>query len=56
MPERYGPWRKVDCFARYSDDGTFDRILERLHLKLDACGYVDWTTWIIDATTIKYFL
>lgn len=54
VPERYGSWRTVyDRFARYRDDGTLDRILKRLHLKLDAEGHIDWTTWMIDATSVR---
>lgn len=54
VPERYGPWRTVyDRFARYRDDGTFDRILETLRLRLDATGHIDWTTWMIDSTLIR---
>lgn len=54
VPERYGKWRTVyDRFARYRDDGTFDRILTTLHLTLDAEGHIDWSTWMIDATSIR---
>jgi transposase len=54
VPKRYGPWRTVyDRFARYRDDGTFERMLTSLHLKLDADGHIDWTTWMIDATSIR---
>jgi hypothetical protein len=35
-------WRTVyDRFARYRDDGTFERVVKRLHLKLDAEGHLD---------------
>lgn len=54
VPQRYGPWRTVyDRFARYRDEGTLDRIIETLHLKLDAEGHLDCTTWMIDATSIR---
>ena len=54
VPERYGAWRTVhDRFARYRDDGIFDQILKALHLKLDAEGHIDWTTWMIDATHVR---
>lgn len=54
VPERYGPWRTVnDRFCRYRDDGTLDRILTALRLKLDADGHIDWTTWMVDATSIR---
>ncbi len=54
VPERYGPWRTVnDRFCRYRDDGTLDRILTALRLRLDASGHSDWTTWMIDATSVR---
>jgi transposase len=61
VPERYGKWRTVyDRFALYRDDGTLERILEALRLRLDSEGYddlmrlsIDWTTWMIDATSIR---
>src|SRR4051812_15056279 len=31
LPERYGPWKSVyDRFNRWSKDGTFERIIERV--------------------------
>jgi transposase len=54
VPERYGPWRTVnDRFYQYRDDGTFDRILAALRLTLDAAGHIDWTTWMVDATSVR---
>lgn len=54
MPERYGHFRTIcDRFARYRDDGTLDRILKALRLKLDAEGHIEWTTWMVDATHVR---
>ena len=54
VPERYGPWRTVnDRFCTYRDDGTLDRILKALRLKLDADGTLDYSTWMIDGTSIR---
>ncbi len=54
VPERYGPYRTVyDRFAKYRDDGTFDRILRALRLTLDAGGHIDHSTWMIDGTTVR---
>lgn len=42
MPERYGSWKTVhDRFRRWSRDGTIEKMLSRLHLKLDENGYID---------------
>ena len=54
VPERYGRWRTVnDRFCRYRDDGTLDRILRALRLALDASGSLDYSTWMVDGTTIR---
>ena len=54
LPERYGKWKSVyDRFNRWARDGTIDRILERLHLELDAWGRIDFDLWCIDGTSIR---
>ena len=45
LPERYGPWQTAfDRFCKWKQDGTFDRIVEKLHLKLDEDGLLDYAT------------
>jgi transposase len=42
LPERYGNWQSVyDRHDRWSRDGTINRMLARLQLKLDAEGRTD---------------
>ena len=54
LPERYGRWPSVyDRYNRWRRDGTLDRMLERLHLRLDAAGRIDVELWCIDATQIR---
>jgi transposase len=54
LPERYGPWTTVyDRFRHWRNDGTFDAVLERLHLKLREDGLMDLDTWMIDSTSIR---
>jgi transposase len=54
LPERYGPWQTVyDRFVRWRRDGTFERILARLRLRLDEEGRLDPGTWCVDGTTIR---
>ena len=54
VPERYGKWESVYArFRRWRADGTLDRMLERLHLALDADGRIDVELWCIDATQIR---
>jgi len=54
LPGRYGRWKSVyDRFRRWSKDGTIDRILGRLHMRLDEGGRIDVETWHIDATQVR---
>lgn len=54
LPERHGPWQSVyDRFNRWRRDGTFDRILERLQVQLDAKGQIDFDLWCIDGTSVR---
>ena len=43
VPDRFGPWQTLwKRHARFSKDGTWDRILERLLVDADAAGQIDW--------------
>jgi transposase len=54
LPERYGPWQTAyHRFNQWSRDGTWDRILEALHVRLDREGHIDWDLWCIDGTSIR---
>lgn len=46
LPSRYGKWKTVyDRFRRYGMDGTFDEILNRLQMKLNEQGLIDYSLW-----------
>jgi len=54
LPERYGPWRTVyDRFNLWSRDGTLDRMLAQLQLRLDAKGLIDWDLFCIDGSVVR---
>ena len=54
MPSRYGRWQSVyDRFCRWTADGLFDRILQRLHIQLDDEGRIDWSVFNVDGTNIR---
>jgi transposase len=54
LPARYGKWQSVyGRYRRWCRDGTLDRMLARLHLRLDAQGRIDLDLWCIDATQIR---
>ncbi len=43
VPDRFGPWQTLwKRHARFSKDGTWDRVLERLIADADRAGQVDW--------------
>jgi hypothetical protein len=39
--------------VRWRRDGTWDRILEALQIRLDREGRIDWEQWSIDSTSIR---
>lgn len=54
LPERYGRWQSVyHRFNRWRRDGTFDRILKALQIRLDKQGKIDWDLWLVDGTSIR---
>ncbi|CRM38996.1 Transposase [Pseudomonas sp. 37 R 15] len=54
MPERFGPWSTVyQRFRDWRNQGTFDQMLKRLHLKLNEKGMIDLKTWMIDSTAVR---
>ena len=54
VPERYGKWPTVyDRYRRWMREGMFDRILNRLHLELDADGRIDWDVFDVDGSSIR---
>ena len=54
MPERYGSWKSVyDRFRRWSGDGMIEKILDRLRLKLDKDGFIDWEVWCVDGSNVR---
>jgi transposase len=54
LPDHYGPWESVYCrFSRWRRNGTLDRILDRLQMRLDREGRVDWDLWCVDGSMIR---
>jgi transposase len=54
MPERYGKWKTVNGrFNRYRGNGTFDRILKALQIRLDKQGKIDWDLWLVDGSNVR---
>lgn len=54
LPERFGPHQTVyDHFRNWRKDGTYDRILQALHVRLDREGKLDWSLWCIDGSSVR---
>jgi transposase len=54
LPERYGPWQTAyNRFNGWRKDGIFDAILERLQMRLDAEGRIDWDLWLVDGSSVR---
>jgi transposase len=54
LPERYGPWQTIyHRFNAWCKDGTIDKLLETLQVRLDKDGYIDWDLWCIDGSSVR---
>jgi transposase len=54
LPERFGPWQTAyNRFNLWRKDGTFDRILEQLQMRLDEEGRIDWDLWCVDGSSVR---
>jgi transposase len=54
LPGRYGKWKSVyGRFNRWSKRGLFDRILRRLHARLDKLRRLDFNLWCVDGSSIR---
>jgi transposase len=54
LPERFGRWKTVyDYYRNWRDDGTFERILQELQIRLDRQGHIDWDLWCIDGSSVR---
>ncbi|MDB5979648.1 MAG: ISPs1, transposase OrfA [Pseudomonas sp.] len=54
LPEHFGPWSTVyQRFRDWRNQGTFDQMLKRLHVKLNERGQIDLQTWMIDSTAVR---
>ena len=53
VPDRFGPWKTLwKRHARFSKDGTWDRVLAELLAEADAAGQIDWQL-SIDSTVSR---
>jgi transposase len=53
LPSEFGPWQTVwKRHARFSQDGTWDRVLVALQQASDARGEIDWNV-SVDSTVAR---
>lgn len=53
LPERYGPWKTAhDRHRRWSADGTWEMLLQRVQAEADAVGEIDWDI-SVDSTSVR---
>uniref|UniRef100_UPI003570CCC1 IS5 family transposase n=1 Tax=Kitasatospora griseola TaxID=2064 RepID=UPI003570CCC1 len=53
LPERYGSWKTVhERHRRWSADGTWERLLQRVQAEADAAGGIDWDV-SVDSTAVR---
>lgn len=54
LPERFGPWQTVyDHFAKWRAAGVYSAIIQRLQVKLDDKGLIDWELWCVDGAIVR---
>lgn len=54
LPDHYGKWGSIyHRFNRWRNDGTIDRILKALRIRLDKNGYIDWDLWCVDGSNVR---
>jgi transposase len=54
LPREYGPWQTAfGRFRRWVRDGTWDRLVEALQIRLDRAGQIDWDLWCVDGSNVR---
>jgi len=54
LPKRFGPWKTVyHWYNEWSKEGTWDRVLEALQIRLDQKGRIDWDLWCVDGSNVR---
>ena len=53
-PTCFGPWQTLYArFARWSDDGTWHRLLSAFRTAVERAGCIDWGLACVDGTSVR---
>jgi transposase len=53
-PERYGPWQTLyERFARWTDDGTWERVRRALLAEMQRQHRLDWSRCCVDGSSVR---
>ena len=54
LPECYGPWQTIyGYFSRWARDGTFERVVLKLQIRLARLGRFRSDLWCVDGSSIR---
>ena len=54
LPQHFGPWKTVyDRFRKWTRNGLWDAVLERLQARRHAEGQIDWELFCIDGSVVR---
>lgn len=54
LPEYHGKWGRIyHRFTRWRRDGSYDRVLHALRLRLDTAGHINWDLWYVDGSSVR---
>jgi len=54
LPEEFGPWQTAwEWFNRWSRNGTWKKILQRLQARCQQQGQIDQQLWCMDGTVVR---
>lgn len=54
LPEEFGPWQTAwRLFDQWNDDGTLNRVLQRLQAAFVDIGEIDDELWCVDGTIVR---
>ena len=54
LPPEFGPWQTVyDRFRKWTREGLWDRLLDKLRARKEAAGEIDFRLFAIDGSSVR---